>query len=99
VYTNLFHLLPLEVGKEEITELVEGTSKYVSGREREDLSNDEFAFLLTLSRYITIFEKAKAMLVANRFTVEFKGSKDTPVLDLNEFEIIPVKLKEECPKI
>jgi hypothetical protein len=91
MHTTLFNVLPVELDRKEINKMVAATSEYFQERGKVDCTKDEFAFLMTLDRYIEMFEKAKSMVANDRFTVEFKGDKDQQTLTLNDFEIIPIK--------
>lgn len=88
-YTNLYDVFPI-FEKPEVKEMVAETRAFFDSNEKEIFSNDEFAFVLALNKYIRVFEKAKMMILKDKFTAEYKGSGDQ-VLRIEDFEILPVK--------
>lgn len=90
-FTTLYHVFPVDVDKKDVSMMVAQVSEYFQDRGKTDYTKEEFAFLMTLNRYIEVFEKAKAMVANNKFTVEFKGDKDSNTLKVDDFELIPVK--------
>jgi hypothetical protein len=93
MYTNLYHVFPVDIDRKEVSSMVQQTSEYFHDRGKTDYTKDEFAFAMTIDRYIEIFEKAKSMVANNKFTVEFKGDKDGNILKIEDFEITPIKQK------
>ena len=92
MYTTLFHVLPTNVeSKKELSKLVEATTEYLHEQGKTDCTTDEFAFIMTLDRYIELFEKAKSMIINDRFTVEYKGEKTNQIPGIHQFEIIPTR--------
>lgn len=88
---NLYNVLPTEINRTEANSLIKNAAGFLQERGKFDTTKDEFAFVMTLDRYIELFEKAKSMLANNKFTVEFKGNPNEQILRIEDFEIIPVK--------
>ncbi len=92
-YGTLFDVMPehLIPDRDNAERLINQAKEFLISREKNYATPDEVNFVAVLDRYIEIFEKAKGMLAAERFTVEFKGSMKVP--DIADFEIQPIRKK------
>lgn len=74
---------------------VDEAQQYLIDREKDIATSDEVSFVIVLNRYIEYFERAKAMLARNRYTVKFHGTENGDP-DIVDYEIISTsKNKEE----
>ncbi len=92
-YGTLFDVMPehLIPDRENAERLIHGAKEFFVSREKNYATPDEVNFVAVLDRYMELFEKAKSMVAAERFTVEFKGSSGIP--DIEDFEICPIVKK------
>lgn len=88
VYT-IEDLIPI-INDNSVDEKIEAVRSFLGERNKEHITKDEFAFLMTLDHYIQSLERAKTLLTKDRFTVQFIGSKTSPRLWLDDFRIIPL---------
>lgn len=93
-YKTLFHLFPPYKNQSEAERQVKSSAREMMQYGREDYTPSELVFFATVDRHIEIFEKAKAMIANNRFTVEYRGDKMSDCPKIDDFEIIPVKIKD-----
>lgn len=93
-YTTLWDVFPRITDRHEIVASVEEVKEFLAERGRTYCSPDEAIFLATLDRNIKIFTKAKEMVSNSKFSVVYRGPEynDNPAVD--QFEVIPIKVKE-----
>lgn len=91
-YTTLLDVIPrpLFTNAKECLQFVDEAHQYLQARDRDIASPEEVSFLICINRYIDYFERAKAMLARNRFTVKYRGGKRMQDPDIMDYEIISV---------
>jgi len=87
---------PLFTNPKECMQFVEEAHQYLMERQKDVANTEEVSFLICINRYIEYFERAKAMLAKNRFTVKYRGGRQMRDPDIMDYEII--KLSDEDRK-
>lgn len=91
---NIIDLFPPYESKKDFNDKLKATLEHFQEYDRQDYTSDEVVFVATIDRYLDILEKARSMLLKNKFTVEYTGPKSNDCHKLEDFKVIPVQLKE-----
>lgn len=94
-FTTLLHIIPhpLFTDMKDCVTHVDEVHQYFIERDKDVANADEVGFLLVIDRYIQYFEKAKAMVAKNSFTVKYHGGHRVNDPDIWDYEIISLPKK------
>ena len=77
-----------------MSEISDDVSLYLYESGNKKVTRDDFVFLATIEYYMRTLEKAKSMIIKDKFTTSYTGNKQSVRYYLDEFQIIPVTKKE-----